>query len=136
MEGDGFYNRNSSVHAAGIRRVLPLWQRTADAVEVGDEPVVIVDYGSSQGRNSMAPMRVAIAAIRARAGALHPVQVIHTDLPSNDFASLFKALDEDPDSYLTDNAGIFPSAVGRSYFDPIVPPGRSIWDGTPGRSIG
>jgi CRISP-associated protein Cas1 len=28
------------------------------------------------------------------------VQVVHTDLPSNDFASLFKTLHDDPESYL------------------------------------
>ena len=98
MEGDGFYNRNSSLQAAGITRVLPLWKKTACAIEVGDEPLVIADYGSSHGRNSMAPMLVAIEAVRARTGAEKPAHVFHTDLPSNDFASLFKALHEDPES--------------------------------------
>lgn len=124
MEGHGFYNRNSSVQAAGIRRMLPLWAQIAGAVEVGAELAVIVDYGSSQGRNSMAPMRVAVEAVRAGAGPDKPVQVIHTDLPSNDFASLFRALDEDPDSYLAGHAGVFAAAVGRSYFEPILPPGQ------------
>jgi hypothetical protein len=52
------------------------------------------------------------------------VQVFHTDLPSNDFASLFKALHEDPESYLAGATGIFPAAIGRSYFDPVFPPGQ------------
>src|SRR4051812_3687418 len=54
MEGGGFYNRNSSVQAAGIWRVLPLWRRIVGSVELtGADPVVIADYGSSQGRNSL-----------------------------------------------------------------------------------
>jgi hypothetical protein len=122
MEGGGFYNRNSAMQAAGIARVLPMWGKIASTVPVGDEPIVIADYGSSQGRNSMAPMRIAIAALRAASEPGRTVQVIHTDLPSNDFASLFQALAEEPDSYLNDAAGIFPSAVGRSYFEPIIVP--------------
>ena len=124
MEGDGFYNRNSSLQAGGIRSVLPLWEKTAGAIDIGDEPLVIADYGSSQGRNSMAPMRVAIEAVRAKAGSHRPVQVIHTDLPSNDFTALFEALHDDPDSYLANATGIFPAAIGRSYFEPILPPGQ------------
>jgi hypothetical protein len=123
MEGGGFYNRNSAMQAAGIARVLPVWEKIASTVPVGVEPLVIADYGSSQGRNSMAPMRVAISALRAKAGPHRTVEVIHTDLPSNDFASLFKALGDEPDSYMKDSTGIFPSAVGRSYFEPIIAPG-------------
>ncbi len=123
MEGDGFYNRNSAMQAAGIARILPIWEKVAGTVPVGDETLVIADYGSSQGRNSMAPMRIAIAALRAKSAAGRTVKVIHTDLPSNDFASLFQALGEEPDSYMKGANGIFPSAVGRSYFEPIIAPG-------------
>jgi hypothetical protein len=86
MEGNGFYNRHSSLQAAGIASVLPLWQKVAKSVKIDDGPLVVADYGSSQGRNSMVPMRVAIEALRGK------------DLPPNDFASLFKALLNDPDS--------------------------------------
>ncbi|MGO9357333.1 MAG: SAM-dependent methyltransferase [Xanthobacteraceae bacterium] len=123
MEGDGYYNRNSAMQAAGIARVLPIWEKISASVPVGDETLVIADYGSSQGRNSMAPMRVAIAALRAKAGPDRVVEVIHTDLPSNDFASLFQAIAEEPESYLKGATKVFPSAVGRSYFDPVIAPG-------------
>jgi hypothetical protein len=123
MEGDGFYNRNSAMQAAGIARVLPIWEKICSSVPVGDETLVIADYGSSQGRNSMAPMRAAIAALRAKAGPDRVVEVVHIDLPSNDFASLFKAIVEDPGSYMNGATRIFPSAVGRSYFGPVVAPG-------------
>jgi hypothetical protein len=33
-------------------------------LDPGDEPVVIADYGSSQGKNSLAPMRIAIRNLR------------------------------------------------------------------------
>jgi len=127
MEGHGYYNRNSDLQAAGIELLLPLLERTLDAVAVSgpaDAPLVVADYGSSQGRNSMRPVGRAIDRLRARFGAERPVEVIHTDLPSNDFASLFGVLHGDPSSYLANRREVFPSAVGRSYFQPILPPGR------------
>jgi cyclopropane-fatty-acyl-phospholipid synthase len=125
MEGDGSYNRNSDLQLAGIGLALPFLKEAALSISLGsDEPLVIADYGSSQGRNSMLPMGLAIDALRARAGSERIVEVIHTDQPSNDFASLFTALRDGSNSYLAGRAAIFVSAVGRSYFDPILPPGR------------
>ena len=124
MEGSGFYNRNSAMQAAGIALLLPFWEAACRTVAIDNGTIVIVDYASSQGRNSMAPMRIAIEELRGRAGAGTPVEVIHTDLPSNDFSSLFKALQEEPDSYMRGASGIFPAAIGRSYFEPLFPPGR------------
>jgi SAM dependent carboxyl methyltransferase len=132
MEGGGFYNKHSSAQAAGIARMLMLLETAGNAVAVGDESLVIADYGASQGRNSMVPMRLAIETLRAKHGVTKPVLVYHTDLPSNDFTSLFKALKDDPNSYLRGASAIYPAAVGRSFFDTILPPshvhlGWSSW---------
>lgn len=124
MEGAGYYNRNSGMQAAGIALALPLLEAAAQAVSAdGDQPLMIADFGSSQGRNSMLPMRLAIDMIRRRY-ASRPIEIVHTDLPSNDFASLFRLLDEDETSYLKGQPNLFPSAIGRSYFEPILPPAR------------
>jgi hypothetical protein len=125
MEGGGFYNRNSNLQAAGIELALPFLMEAARTIPVdGQTPLVIADYGSSQGRNSMRPMRLAIEALRSRIGANRAIEVVHTDLPSNDFASLFTSLHEDGASYLAGQPRVFPSAIGRSYFEPILPAGR------------
>lgn len=125
MQGGGFYNRNSSHQAANLTSALPLFEEAARSVPIeGGEALTIVDYGSSQGRNSLRPMRAAIEALHARAGEQRPIEVVHTDLPSNDFASLFTMLSDDPESYLAGRPKVFASAIGRSYFEPILPPGR------------
>lgn len=124
MESSGFYNRNSSLQAAGIAAVLPLWEATVRSMDPGTGDLMIADYGSSQGRNSMLPIRMAIDALRAKVGTNIPVEVVHTDLPSNDFASLFTALERESDSYMSGNSQVFPSAIGRSYFDPVIREGR------------
>lgn len=123
MAGGGLYNRHSGLQQANLQSALPLLEDAARAIgDVPAGPVTIVDYGASQGRNSMAPLAMAIDLVRAN-NAERSVQIVHTDLPSNDFSSLFGLLDQDPASYLKGRQGVFPSAIGRSYFDAILPPG-------------
>jgi hypothetical protein len=132
MEGDGFYNRHSAIQAAGITHLSSLWRIACNTVVLANPPLVIVDYGSSQGRNSMSPIRSAIEILRARGGSEVPIEVIHTDLPSNDFSALFDALKSDPDSYLSRTSDVYPAAIGRSFYEPLRPPesihlGWSTW---------
>src|SRR5208337_2098570 len=107
-------NQNSRVQAEGLSPAIPLLQQAAGAVPLAgaSEPIVIADYGSSEGRNSIAPIRIAIRALRDRIGPERAISVVHTDLPGNDFSALFQALSNDPGSYLRDDPAVFPSAVG------------------------
>src|SRR4030095_6959629 len=116
--------------AAGNERAMALWQSALEKIPVGEENIVIADYGCSQGRNSARPMSIAIDALRRRAGARRPVEIYHNDLPSNDFGSLFQAIAEEPDSYMVGREAVFPFAIGRSYFEPILPPGsvHAAWN--------
>ena len=82
---------------------------------------LIVDYGGSEGRNSLKPIALALARWRERVGNERAFFVIHTDLPDNDFSALFETLANDPDSYLRTDAAAFPAAIGRSYFEQILP---------------
>lgn len=123
MEGGGFYNRNSSLQAAAIEKMLPLWRRAVEAVPLGGSRITVVDYGSSQGSNSMAPIGVAIEVLREQRGAVEPIEVVHTDLPGNDFSSLFTTVLEGKSSYLQRAQNVFFSAIGRTYFDQLLPAG-------------
>ena len=87
------------------------------------EPVVIADYGCSQGHNSLAPVAAAIGALRERIGPDRAISVVHTDLPGNDYAALFQTLAGDAESYLRDQPLVFPSAIGRSFYEVLLPPG-------------
>ena len=61
MKGGGAYNKHAKLQAAASASALPCWERSIGrvALEHGDQPIVIADYGSSQGKNSLAPMRIA-----------------------------------------------------------------------------
>lgn len=125
MEGGGAYNRHSQVQGAGLMPAVALLEQAARSGELAPapEPVVIADYGASEGRNSLLPMGTAIAALRERIGSDRPISVIHTDLPSNDFSALFRTLADDPSSYLRGDPAAFASAVGRSFYGQILPAG-------------
>jgi hypothetical protein len=124
MEGGGSYNKYAKLPAAGAALALPLWEKTVETVELdaGDHPVVLADYGSSQGKNSLLPMQIAIKALRNRLGPGRSISVIHIDQPLNDFNTLFEVLDTDTDRYAADDANVFPSAIGRSFYENVLPP--------------
>ncbi|WP_137391491.1 SAM-dependent methyltransferase [Rhodoligotrophos defluvii] len=123
MEGHGAYNRSSSVQAAGSAPALPLFVRAAREVALppGREWLLIADYGSSEGRNSLAPVAAAIPALRERTGAERAISVVHIDQPSSDFSSLFQVLNQDPARYLHQAEPTFAFAVGRSFYDQVLP---------------
>ena len=125
MQGAGSYNLSSTLQAANLTSAVPLLEEAARSAPIDEGmPLVLVDYGSSQGLNSMLPIGAALDILRARAGPDKPVEVVHTDLPGNDFSALFTLLAEDERSYLVGREGVFPCAIGRSYFAPILPSGR------------
>jgi hypothetical protein len=124
MQGDGYYNRNSRLQAANLASALPLLEEAAARLPQRSASITLVDYGASQGRNSMLPISAAIDALRSSDRQPQPVEVFHVDLPDNDFNSLFAALDNPAQSYLTGRPDVFTAAIGRSYFEPVLPAGR------------
>ena len=123
MEGKGAYNRSSSVQAVGSLPAVALLERAARGVALPSppEPLFIADYGSSEGHNSLVPIAAALGVFRERAGNERAIFVFHADLPGNDFTALFETLANDPDSYLRNDLAVFAAAIGRSYFEQILP---------------
>ena len=110
MEGEGAYGRHSRIPAAGGGMAIPMLEDAARriALEAGDRPIVIADYGSSDGKNSLSPMSAAIAVLRERIGRERPIIVCHTDLPGNDFSTLIGLIESDPESYARHDPAVFP----------------------------
>ena len=123
MEGGGSYNLHARIPAGGGNLALPYLEEAAQSVTLvpGSDPIVIADYGSSQGKNSLAPMRAVIRCLRARVGSERPITVVHVDQHANDFNTLFQVLHSDAERYSTDDANVFPSAIGRSFYESVFP---------------
>lgn len=117
------YTASSRLQAAGLRRGIALFEQAASSVPLPTppQPIAIADYGAATGYNSLLPISAAIKALRARTRADHAILVAHTDLPGNDFTALFTTLTEDHDSYLAKDPATFVSAVGRSFYQQILP---------------
>src|SRR5262249_9611984 len=101
MEGAGSYNRYAKLPAAGASLAVPFLERAVLDVtlDAGDHPIVVADYGSSQGKNSLRPMLTAVKGLRKRVGQERPILVVHIDQPANDFNTLFDVLHRDPERY-------------------------------------
>ena len=125
MEGKGAYNRHATLPADGAALALPLLERAITDVEIdsGSQPIVIADYGSSQGKNSLAPMQIAVRGLRKRIGQSRAISVFHIDQPSNDFNSLFEVLHADPNRYALDESDVYPAAIGKSFYEKVLPAG-------------
>ena len=123
MEGGGSYNLHARVPAGGGNLALPYLEDAARSLTVrqGTDPLVIADYGSSEGKNSLAPMRAAIRCLRSRVGNERAVIVVHVDQHANDFNTLFEVLHNDPERYSVDDPNVFPFAIGRSFYENVFP---------------
>jgi len=128
MLGHGFYNKHSHEQGKANTCGLPLIIEAINRIDlqrIGSE-FRIADYGSAQGQNSLLPMKTAIAQVKAlatKSGRTEiPITVTHTDLPTNDWTTLFQTVLFSPDSYLAHQSNVFCFASGASIYHQIFPP--------------
>ncbi|CAJ1501624.1 SAM-dependent methyltransferase [[Mycobacterium] burgundiense] len=117
------YTFAARLQAAGLQSAIDLFVDAANAVPVPEppHPIVIADYGAASGHNALLPVSAAIRTLRGRTRQEHAILVAHTDIPDNDFTALFETLTEDPDSYLRKDAAVYCSAIGRSFYQQLLP---------------
>src|SRR5918993_2889711 len=116
MKGHGFYNEHSRPQQKADSLGLPLLEQAVGEMTVpqGAEPAAVADFGAAQGRNSLGPMRLAVEKVRRRTAASTPIVVVHTDLPQNDFGSLFALVERSPERYLRGVENAFALAAGKT----------------------
>jgi len=128
MLGHGFYNKHSHDQGKANTCGQPLIVEAInqiDLAQIGAE-FRIADYGSAQGQNSLLPMKTAIVQVKAlvaKSGRTAiPISVTHTDLPANDWTTLFQTVLFSPDSYLVGESDVFCFASGTSVYQQVFPP--------------
>lgn len=128
MATGGFYDRHSATQGAAADEGIGLLVGAAAALDGPDAeqrrvagPIIVADLGCAQGHNSLPPLRAAVSALRARTAG--PISVVHTDLPGNDWATLFEVIEHDAGSYLAGATEVYPSVVGRSFYGRLFAPG-------------
>jgi hypothetical protein len=122
MKGAGYYDQHSAAQLSSIK-TLQDWVDDAVAnlpLPAPPAPVTVLDLGSSEGRNAVRAMAGIAAGLRRRTG--QPLWAVYSDLASNNFNRLFANLEEARRAGLFP-AGVFPAAVGGSFYGPLLPPG-------------
>jgi hypothetical protein len=122
MKGAGFYDQHSSAQLSSIQ-ALQAWVDDAVAhlpLPAAAQPVTVLDLGSSEGGNAIRVMATIVAGLGRRTG--QPVRIFYSDLTSNNFNQLFANLEEARRAGLFP-AGVYASAVGGSFYGPLLPPG-------------
>lgn len=130
MKAGGFYDRYASVPRATYD-VVAHWIPDAVASLALPEPlapIVVADYGCSEGRNSIVAVGHVIESLRQRR-AEQAIVALHGDLPSNNFNQLFANLhDPTQSNYLQDKGVHRPNIsslafAGSVYGPPLLPVG-------------
>jgi hypothetical protein len=122
MAGHGYYSANSRPQHAAASVAYPFLVAAAEEIPAAAAVVTVSDMGCAGGANEMEPVALAVDTLRGR-GVTVPIEVVHTDLPENDFGALFKLL-EGPASYTTGRPDLYPLVVGRTLYGALLPDQR------------
>src|ERR1700733_3166711 len=129
MRDEGFYDNHSSIQRSVLEVAEPLIRYAAESISLGSghEPTTIVDYGASEGSNSVAAVNFALETIWLRKTD-QPVRVIHEDQPQNNFNKLFENVYQFQDTEYSQTihtpsgqTKLFVFASGCSFYGQVVP---------------
>ncbi|MBY0547114.1 MAG: class I SAM-dependent methyltransferase [Candidatus Obscuribacterales bacterium] len=130
MRGDGLYDANSDMQRCILEAVSPLIDYAAVRAQIPTERTfTIVDYGCSEGRNSVESVKKIIRCVRNRDKSKW-ISVLHNDLPRNNFNRLFENLYANPQNSYLDSADdelahlggkVFAFASAASFYGRVAP---------------
>jgi salicylate 1-O-methyltransferase len=113
------YNLHSSWQLQDILTEAPvIAENLKHALNITEGPLVIADYGSSEGFNSMTLFRNVIETFRKESD--RPVHVNHIDLPDNDWGVLTNLINTSENSYLRLPNTSF-SVIEKSFYEQVLP---------------
>ena len=122
MKGSGYYSARTIGAKHAIESTLPL---LAKAIEnLPDLPVIkLADYGAADGGTSQYMWSELISNIR-KTGNKKPIEILYTDLASNDFSTLFRTMQGmqgDSDyAYQTQHHDVFVHGCGTGFHQQLM----------------
>lgn len=132
MKGADYYNQHSSVQEVILDGCLPIIFEALHKVlgECKTDVLSLIDYGSSEGKNSAKVIKTILDKI-GKSAWMGQISVVHNDLPTNDFNSLMQNVYLRPEvGYLTGfesesdsslGKRVFSFASGKSFYSQVVP---------------
>lgn len=128
MRGAGYYSANTVGAKTAIDKLGDLVAAALAKIPLPGPglPFSIADYGAADGGTSLDLMRGIAAIVRARR-AEGDITITYTDLPHNDFSTLFRLtqglLGDRSAQPLADAPGLYIFGSGTSFYRQIVPDG-------------
>ncbi len=128
MRGAGYYSQNTIGAKAVIDAAAELVLEALASMQLADvaRPFSMADFGAADGGTSLDLIRRTIAAVQQAAPG-RQMTLTYTDLPHNDFSSLFRLLhgllpgrESDP---LGQVPNVFTFASGTSFYRQVLPDG-------------
>ncbi len=122
MKGAGYYSQRTVGAKHAIESALPL---ISDAIShLPKTPVLrIADYGAADGGTSQHMWATAIKMIRDK-GDMRPIEMLYTDLASNDFSTLFRTMQgmqgNHDDAYQAQFDNVFVHGCGTGFHQQLM----------------
>ncbi|CAF3118444.1 unnamed protein product [Rotaria socialis] len=95
----GSYNTNSQPQLTAINLSISFIHQAIDALDIDNSflsnPLIIADFGTSHGANSVYAMKLIINCLREKNKLHREPLIIHNDLPTNDWKKVFQLLIDD-----------------------------------------
>lgn len=91
------YNSNSHIQRTAVEISIPFIKQAVDTLDIpsiASSPFIIADFGSSQGLNSVYAMKTIIDYLYEKKNDMREPLIVHNDLPTNDWTTLFQLLIE------------------------------------------
>jgi hypothetical protein len=112
----GSYNTNSSFQLSLIKSSIPFVKESIEKLDINNSsfPLILADFGSSHGKNSVYIMKLIIDILNEINEINRSYLIIHNDLPTNDWTSLFNVLNNQQKIY-------FGYGNGRSFYNQCLP---------------
>ena len=122
MKGSGYYSARTIGAKHAIESTLPLLTRAIE--NLPDLPVLkLADYGAADGGTSQYMWSELISKIRA-SGDKRPIEIIYTDLASNDFSTLFRTMQgmqgNSADAYQIQHENVFVHGCGTGFHQQLM----------------
>jgi hypothetical protein len=123
MKGGGYYSQKTRGAKDVIDSAVGMLEDAVAALpaRISEHSIQIADYGAADGGTSKHAIYRTISALRERYPQ-HQVTVTYSDLPGNDYSTLFRNVTSvSDDNYLKDFGNVFVNACGAGFHSQLMP---------------
>jgi hypothetical protein len=122
MRDAGYYSAHTAGAKLVIDKAMPMMLAAVRGMDLaGSAPFAVADFGAADGGTSLALHRAVLTELRRHAPQ-RPLTLTHTDLPHNDFSTLFRLVQGLlPGREGLGVPGVFSFASGTSFYEQIFP---------------